>query len=130
MAVRYNVVQPFYFGVDMYLEELRPWGNYLVLEEGTDYKVKRLTVHPGEQLSVQSHQHREEHWVVVKGTAQILRGAEHQVLQIGDSIKIPKGWTHRITNPTNHELVIIETQIGNYLGEDDIVRHEDKYGRS
>ena len=107
----------------------RPWGSYTVLEEGERYKIKRLTVLPGKRLSVQMHYHRSEHWVVVRGTAKVLVGDKEILLRPGESTFIPAGVKHRLENPGKVVLEVIETQIGEYLGEDDIVRFEDDFGR-
>jgi mannose-6-phosphate isomerase len=110
--------------------ERRPWGTFTVLDDGTDSKVKRLTVDPGQRLSYQSHAHRSEHWVVVAGRARVtLDGAEID-LDPGDAIDIPKGAAHRVSNPGPDELVFVEVQLGDYFGEDDIVRYSDDYGRA
>ncbi len=107
----------------------RPWGSYTVLEEGDRYKIKRLTVLPGKRLSVQMHYHRSEHWVVVRGTARVLVGDKELLLRPGESTFIPAGVKHRLENPGKVLLEVIETQIGEYLGEDDIVRFQDDFGR-
>ncbi len=107
----------------------RPWGWYDSIDEGEGFKVKRIMVKPGASLSLQKHQHRAEHWVVVKGTAEIVCGETIIVLRENQSTYIPLGEVHRLTNPENTPLEIIEVQSGNYLGEDDIERIEDKYGR-
>ncbi|NJE84832.1 mannose-1-phosphate guanylyltransferase/mannose-6-phosphate isomerase [Thermococcus sp. CX2] len=107
----------------------RPWGSYTVLEEGERYKIKRLTVLPGKKLSLQMHYHRSEHWVVVRGTAKVLVGDEEILLRPGESTFIPAGVKHRLENPGKVVLEVIETQIGEYLGEDDIVRFDDDFGR-
>lgn len=107
----------------------RPWGSYTVLEEGERYKIKRLTVLPGKRLSLQMHYHRSEHWVVVRGTAKAIVGEEEILLRPGESIFIPAGVKHRLENPGKVVLEVIETQIGEYLGEDDIVRFQDDFGR-
>ncbi|ASJ06749.1 mannose-1-phosphate guanylyltransferase/mannose-6-phosphate isomerase [Thermococcus pacificus] len=107
----------------------RPWGSYTVLEEGERYKIKRLTVLPGKKLSLQMHYHRSEHWVVVRGTAKVRVGDEEILLRPGESTFIPAGVIHRLENPGKVVLEVIETQIGEYLGEDDIVRFEDDFGR-
>ncbi len=108
----------------------RPWGSYNVIEEGPAYKVKRLTVDPGERLSLQMHRERSEHWVVVAGTARVTRGDEVFDLQIGSYTAVPVGTPHRIENPGEDPLQIIEVQNGRYLGEDDVVRLADDYGRA
>ena len=107
----------------------RPWGSYEPLDAGDRYQVKRLTVAPGAQLSLQMHHHRAEHWVVVRGTARVTRGEEAFLLTENQSTYIPLGTTHRLENPGQVELEVIEVQSGSYLGEDDIVRFEDRYDR-
>jgi len=107
----------------------RPWGTYTVLEEDRGFKVKRIEVLPGKRLSYQKHAQRAEHWFVVEGTAKVtLDGAEITV-RAGEAIDIPIGAAHRVENPAEENLVFIEVQRGNYLGEDDIVRLQDDYGR-
>ena len=108
----------------------RPWGTFTVLDEGENYKVKRLEVLPGKRLSYQKHSRRSEHWFVVRGTAKVtLNGAEY-IIKAGDAIDIAAETAHRVENPDLTEvLVIIETQTGSYFGEDDIVRLEDDFGR-
>jgi len=108
----------------------RPWGSYTVLEEGPGYKVKRVTVNPGGRLSLQMHHKRSEHWVVIAGTARVTRGDEVFDLQVGQSTGIPVETPHRLENPGGETLHIIEVQDGPYLGEDDIVRFQDDYGRT
>ncbi len=107
----------------------RPWGSYTILEEGLGYKVKRVTVKPGGRLSLQMHHQRSEHWVVITGTARVTRGDEVFDLKIGHSTEIPVETRHRLENPSQETLDIIEVQNGPYLGEDDIVRFQDDYGR-
>jgi mannose-6-phosphate isomerase len=109
----------------------RPWGEYTVLDEGADFKVKRITVIAGKRLSYQRHARREEHWVVVEGAGRItLDGKEFDVLP-GATVNVPVGTPHRIANTgTAEALTFIEVQRGDYLGEDDIVRLEDDYGRA
>jgi mannose-1-phosphate guanylyltransferase/mannose-6-phosphate isomerase len=107
----------------------RPWGTYEVLEEGSGYKIKRIRVNPGEKLSLQLHHHRSEHWVVVSGTARVTKDGEVVLLRPNESTFIPMATTHRLENPGLVPLQIIEVQNGEYLGEDDIVRVEDEYGR-
>ena len=109
---------------------MRPWGSYAVLQEGPGFKVKILEVHPHHKLSLQLHHHRAEHWVVVEGTARLTRGEEVSDLSASEYFYIPQGTKHRIENPTDRVLRIIEVQHGAYLGEDDIVRFEDVYGRA
>lgn len=108
----------------------RPWGWYDRLDQGERFQVKRIGVKPGASLSLQKHQHRAEHWVVVKGTAEVTRNDEVMLLQENQSTYIPLGALHRLHNPGKDELEIIEIQSGTYLGEDDIIRLEDQYGRS
>jgi mannose-1-phosphate guanylyltransferase / mannose-6-phosphate isomerase len=108
----------------------RPWGTYTVLEEGPEFKMKRIEVKPGGRLSLQMHRHRSEHWVVVKGQAIVVNGEEELVINQNESTYIPAGHKHRLENRTEGELVLIEVQCGGYLGEDDIVRFEDNYGRA
>jgi len=107
----------------------RPWGTYTVLEEGTDFKMKRIVVKPGATLSLQMHHHRSEHWVIVQGNAEVVNGDAVLRLTKDQSTYIPAGNKHRISNQDETDLVFIEVQTGDYLGEDDIVRFEDKYGR-
>jgi mannose-1-phosphate guanylyltransferase/mannose-6-phosphate isomerase len=113
----------------LHREVFRPWGSYDSIEGGSRFQVKRLTVKPGARLSLQMHHHRAEHWVVVSGTARITRGDEVFLLEENQSTYIPVGVKHRIENPGKIPLHIIEVQSGSYLGEDDIVRFEDMYGR-
>lgn len=108
----------------------RPWGSYTILEEGAGFKVKRVTVNPGGRLSLQLHHKRSEHWVVIAGTARVTRGEEVYDLQVGQSTAIPVETKHRLENPGKATLHIIEVQNGPYLGEDDIVRFKDDYGRT
>lgn len=108
---------------------IRPWGTYTVLEEGPAFKIKRIIVKPEASLSLQQHQHRSEHWVVVEGTAKVTIGDKVFLLQTNESTFVPIGTPHRLSNPTTEDLIIIEVQTGNYLGEDDILRLEDTYGR-
>ena len=108
----------------------RPWGSYEGIDAGPRFQVKRLMVNPGAALSLQMHHHRAEHWIVVKGTARVTRGDEVFMLTENQSTYIPLGTTHRLENPGNIALEIIEVQSGSYLGEDDIVRFEDKYNRT
>ena len=107
----------------------RPWGTYTVLEEGKNFKIKRLSVKPGASLSLQMHYHRSEHWVVVAGTARVTNGESDLLIRTNESTYIPAGNKHRLENPGLTELIIIEVQSGEYLGEDDIVRFDDVYGR-
>jgi mannose-1-phosphate guanylyltransferase/mannose-6-phosphate isomerase len=107
----------------------RPWGWYDSLDEGENFKVKRIQVHPGASLSLQKHFKRAEHWVVVKGIAEVICNDKRIILKENESTYIPLGHTHRLSNPGKDELEIIEVQSGTYLGEDDILRFEDTYGR-
>ena len=107
----------------------RPWGTYTVLEEGPSFKIKRIEVKPGASLSLQMHHHRSEHWIVVSGTAAVVNGERQITVRSNESTYIPAGHKHRLENATREPLVIIEVQSGPYLGEDDIVRFDDKYGR-
>jgi len=113
----------------MHRTVIRPWGSYTVLEEGHGFKIKRIVVKPEASLSLQMHHHRSEHWVVVEGTAQVLNGKQTILLNTNESTFVPVGTPHRLSNPGKTDLVIIEVQTGQYLGEDDIVRFEDTYGR-
>lgn len=108
----------------------RPWGAYDSIDNGARHQVKRITVKPGGTLSLQMHHHRAEHWIVVSGTAEVTRGNEVLLLSENQSTYIPLGVTHRLRNPGKLPLELIEVQSGSYLGEDDIVRFEDNYGRS
>jgi len=110
-------------------EVFRPWGSYESMEQGARYQVKRIKVKPGERLSLQKHHHRAEHWIVVHGTAEVTRGEDTFVLAENESTYIPLGVKHRLANPGKLPLELIEVQVGPYLGEDDIVRYEDVYGR-
>ena len=110
-------------------EVYRPWGKYDGVDKGDRYQVKRITVNPGATLSVQKHLHRAEHWVIVKGTAKVTKGEETIMVSENQSIYIPLGEIHALENPGKIPLELIEVQSGSYLGEDDIIRFEDKYGR-
>jgi len=107
----------------------RPWGSYEGIDSGARFQVKRLSVKPGAQLSLQMHHQRAEHWVVVKGTARVTCGERVFDLQENESTYIPLGEKHRLENPGTTPLEVIEIQSGDYLGEDDIVRFEDVYDR-
>jgi len=107
----------------------RPWGSWYVLDVGEGYKVKRIEVRPGHRLSYQTHDRRSEHWCVVRGTATCLLDGETVVLSLGETLDVPRGAAHRISNLHDDDLTIIEIQRGTYLGEDDILRLEDDYGR-
>jgi mannose-6-phosphate isomerase len=108
----------------------RPWGTYTVLEEAPHFKVKRIEVLPGKRLSYQKHSQRAEHWFVVEGTAKVTLDGSEIVIRSGEAIDIPIGVAHRVENPGDDDLIFIEVQRGTYLGEDDIVRLEDDYGRT
>ncbi len=108
----------------------RPWGGFVVLEEGSRHKVKRVTVLPGCRLSLQRHRRRSEHWFIVQGEALVTRDGTDQRVVRGQSVDIPQGALHRILNPGTEALVFVEVQTGDYLGEDDIERVEDDYGRA
>ena len=109
--------------------EPRPWGGFSTLEEGPGYKVKRLVVAAGHRFSLQKHRHRAEHWVVVAGSPRVLINGRARRLKPRDSVTVPRGAWHRAENPGRVPVVIIEVQHGSYLGEDDIVRRQDDYGR-
>jgi mannose-1-phosphate guanylyltransferase/mannose-6-phosphate isomerase len=109
---------------------LRPWGSYDGIESGERFQVKRIVVDPGAALSLQMHYHRAEHWIVVRGTARVTRGDETFLLTENESTYIPPGMRHRLENPGKLPLELIEVQSGAYLGEDDIVRFDDAYGRT
>jgi mannose-1-phosphate guanylyltransferase/mannose-6-phosphate isomerase len=115
--------------VKLHREVHRPWGSYTVLDEGENFKIKRIKVKPGASLSLQMHYHRSEHWIVVSGTAKVVNGERQFLVNANESTFIPAGHLHRLENPGKLDLVIVEVQSGSYLGEDDIVRFEDKYGR-
>jgi len=114
----------------LHREVFRPWGSYDSIDNGERFQVKRITVKPGAKLSLQMHHHRAEHWIVVKGTARVTRGEEEFLLGENQSTYIPMGTTHRLENPGKVPLHLIEVQSGTYLGEDDIVRFDDTYGRA
>ncbi|BCA94948.1 mannose-1-phosphate guanylyltransferase/mannose-6-phosphate isomerase [Legionella antarctica] len=107
----------------------RPWGTYTVLEKGPRFKIKRIEVKPGASLSLQMHHHRSEHWIVVSGMAKVINGEKEMYVNTNESTFIPAGHKHRLENPGLMDLVMIEVQSGEYMGEDDIVRFEDVYGR-
>ena len=109
----------------------RPWGNFTVLDEGDEFKVKRIEVLPNKRLSYQKHARRAEHWFVVRGTAKVTLNDQEILVETGEAIDIRLGDKHRVENPDPEELLIfIETQTGDYFGEDDIVRFEDDFGRN
>ncbi|MEP6635443.1 MAG: phosphomannose isomerase type II C-terminal cupin domain [Acidobacteriota bacterium] len=111
------------------LFDRRPWGTFTVLDEGKDFKVKRIEVLPGKRLSYQKHSQRAEHWVVVQGTAKVTLDGCDIVLTTGQTIDIAVGAAHRVENPGEEPLIFIEVQKGPYLGEDDIERLQDDFGR-
>ena len=115
---------------EFHREVYRPWGHYDSIDNGERYQVKRITVKPGVKLSVQMHHHRAEHWIVVSGTAKVTNGDKTLLLTENESTYIPIGQVHCLENPGKVDLEMIEVQSGSYLGEDDIVRFEDKYGRT
>ena len=107
----------------------RPWGSFLTIESGSTWQIKKIDVNPGSSLSLQMHFHRSEHWVVVTGTAKVEIGNLEKIMGPNESVYIPLGAKHRLSNPTKFPLTLIEIQSGTYLGEDDIKRFEDIYGR-
>jgi mannose-6-phosphate isomerase len=109
--------------------ETRQWGSFTVLDQGPGYQVKRLEVKPGERLSLQYHEQRQEHWLLVQGCAEVTLGDRQIQLHPGDSLDIPVKAAHRLANPGAIPVILIEVQMGVYLGEDDIVRLQDDYGR-
>ena len=112
------------------LFDRRPWGSFTVLDEGEGFKVKRIEVLPGKRLSYQRHARRAEHWVVVAGAARVTLDGGERVVRLGEAVDIPVGSAHRVENPGEVLLVFIEVQRGDYLGEDDITRLEDDFGRA
>jgi mannose-1-phosphate guanylyltransferase/mannose-6-phosphate isomerase len=115
---------------DSHLTVYRPWGHYQTINLGKRFQVKRITVKPGAKLSLQKHHHRAEHWIVVEGTAIVTCNEKELMLTENQSTYLPLGATHRLHNPGIIPLELIEVQSGSYLGEDDIVRFEDIYGRN
>ncbi len=113
----------------IHITAYRPWGSYTVLEEADRYKIKRIDVKPGKRLSLQKHYHRSEHWIVVSGTALVEVGGKEKIVRPNESVYIPMGETHRLENPGKIGLVLVEAQVGEYTGEDDIVRLEDDFKR-
>lgn len=109
--------------------EKRPWGTFETLSKEAEYHVKRIIVHPGEALSLQSHKFRAEHWIIVRGTARVTIGNDVVLLANDRSAYIPLGAIHRLENPGIDDVVLIEVQTGSYFGEDDITRYEDRYSR-
>ena len=114
---------------DTRVSERRPWGSFTILDEGDNFKVKRLDVLPGKRLSYQRHSWRTEHWLVVRGTAKVTLNGTEYLVRTGESIDIPLGSAHRIENSQAESLCIIEIQTGDYFGEDDIERLDDDFGR-
>ena len=110
--------------------EERPWGTFTILDEGENYKVKRIEVYPGKRLSYQKHGRRSEHWFVTLGTAKVTLNGREILVRNGEAVDIPVGTAHRVENPDPEQILIfIETQTGDYFGEDDIERLEDDFGR-
>lgn len=107
----------------------RPWGNYQVLADEPDHKVKRIVVYPGKRLSLQRHRQRAEHWYLIAGQGLVTRDGETIALTAGQAVDIPRGARHRMENPGPGEVAFIEVQTGDYFGEEDIERFEDDYGR-
>ena len=116
--------------IDLHRQVFRPWGSYDSIDHGQRFQVKRIIVNPGAKLSVQMHHHRAEHWVVVSGVAKVRVGDKEKLLSENESIYIPIGEVHSLENPGKVPLHLIEVQSGSYLGEDDIVRFSDQYGRA
>ena len=110
-------------------ESKRPWGEYTVLSDETDHKVKRITVHPGKRFSLQRHRRRREHWYIVQGSGEVTRNDETIPVSPGNSVDIPRGARHRMKNTGDGPLVFVEVQTGDYFGEDDIERLDDDFGR-
>jgi mannose-6-phosphate isomerase len=110
--------------------EERPWGAFFILDEGVNFKVKRIEVLPGKRLSYQRHSRRSEHWFVTSGTAKVTLNDKEILLKTGESLDINVGDKHRVENPANETLIFIETQTGDYFGEDDIERFDDDFGRA
>ena len=109
--------------------ECRPWGNFMILSDEADHKVKRITVHPAQRLSLQRHRKRWEHWLIVSGRATVTLEQDTRILSPGEAVDIGMGVMHRVQNNGLDDLVFIEVQLGEYFGEDDIERFEDDYGR-
>jgi mannose-6-phosphate isomerase len=110
--------------------ERRPWGSWRVIDVNDGYKIKRIHVAPGSRLSLQTHEHRSEHWVVIQGRATCTVDEEVRVVSAGESIDVPLGARHRLGNDGSVELIVVEVQLGTYTGEDDICRLEDDFGRA
>jgi mannose-1-phosphate guanylyltransferase/mannose-6-phosphate isomerase len=124
-----QVKERYHSMTETHLTVQRPWGTYTVLEQGERFKIKRIVVNPGASLSLQLHHHRSEHWVVVSGVAKVINGEKELIVSTNESTYIPAGCKHRLENPGILDLVMIEVQSGEYLGEDDIIRFQDSYGR-
>ena len=112
------------------LYDERPWGSFTVLDEGENFKVKRIEVLPGKRLSYQQHAQRAEHWMVVTGEAKVTLNDEEIIVRAGETIDVPVEAKHRVENASAEKLIFIEIQRGSYLGEDDIVRFSDDFGRA
>jgi mannose-1-phosphate guanylyltransferase/mannose-1-phosphate guanylyltransferase/mannose-6-phosphate isomerase len=115
---------------EIFPKDHRPWGWFESLAKGERFQVKRICVKPGAALSLQSHNHRSEHWIVVEGTAKVTIDENVEIITEGQSVYVPLGAIHRMENPGKLPMLLIEVQIGSYLGEDDIIRYEDIYSRS
>jgi mannose-1-phosphate guanylyltransferase/mannose-6-phosphate isomerase len=129
-AIVQNLSEQKRFEQTLHRKVHRPWGWYDSVDEGDRFKVKRICVNPGGTLSLQKHHQRAEHWIVVKGEAEVTCDDQVKRLQENESTYIPLGSVHRLHNPGSTPLELIEVQTGSYLGEDDIVRYEDSYGRN
>jgi mannose-1-phosphate guanylyltransferase/mannose-6-phosphate isomerase len=118
------------FQLTALMTETRPWGSFTILDEGDGFKVKRISVKPAEKLSLQYHHHRSEHWTVIQGEATVTIGESTKPVKINESVYIPLKEKHALANEGEELMQLIEVQLGDYLGEDDIVRLEDRYGRA
>ena len=114
---------------ELNVEYHRPWGHYIIIAQGEGFQTKIITVHPQQKLSVQSHNHRSEHWVVLSGTAKVVLEGQDYILSRGHSIDIPVKAIHSLQNPYDKDIQVIEVQMGDDLSEEDIIRYEDIYGR-
>lgn len=114
---------------ELNVEYHRPWGNYIIIAHGEGFQTKIITVQPQQKLSVQSHNHRSEHWVVLSGTAKVILEGKDYILSRGHSIDIPVKAIHSLQNPYDKDIQVIEIQMGDDLSEEDIIRYEDIYGR-
>ena len=123
------VEEIFFFEEKENIMEQRPWGYFVNLLEEPGYKVKKLVIKPGQRISLQMHNYREEHWIIVQGEGTAIVGDQIKKVRKGDYVYIPKKTKHRLENTGQSDLIVIEVQIGDYLGEDDIIRFEDDYGR-